>query len=221
MLDLRWPYKRHSEIFAGIQRYAEEHGWVSILDEYANDTLRLRPQAAVPYDGIIARANTSLVQRATAAGVPVVNVWPSSPVWRRVPGVFPDSLETGRMVAEHLLARGFRNFATLTSVKNRDNEDELKAFTRLVQQAGGRCLSTSARADGGEHVASGVVVHRGFGAERGVALQLKLQLASFEPHDVVAPTIVVAAVASRFAQRYLRGFRTEPEGNGILRFGQA
>ena len=142
MLDLRWPYKRHSEIFAGIQRYAEERGWVSILDEYANDTLRSRPHDRVPYDGIIARANASLVQRATAAGVPVVNVWPSSPVWRRVPGVFPDSLETGRLVAEHLLARGFRNFATLTSVKNRDNEDEVKAFTRLVQQAGGRCLST-------------------------------------------------------------------------------
>jgi hypothetical protein len=42
MLDLQWPYKRHSEIFAGVERYAEERGWVSIIDEFVHDTLRRR-----------------------------------------------------------------------------------------------------------------------------------------------------------------------------------
>lgn len=71
----------------------------------------------------------------------MVNVWPSSPARHLLPGVFPDSTETGRLVAEHLLARGFRTFATLTSPKNADNALEVEAFTRLVRDAGFDCTS--------------------------------------------------------------------------------
>lgn len=141
MLDLQWPYKRHSEIFAGVQRYAEERGWVSIIDEFAHDTLRRKGAASERYDGIVARANNPLARRAAKLGVPVVNVWPSSPARHLLPGVFPDSIETGRLVAEHLLARGFRTFATLTSPKNVDNELEVQEFTRLVRNAGFGCAS--------------------------------------------------------------------------------
>jgi LacI family transcriptional regulator len=141
MLDLQWPYKRHSEIFAGVQRYAEERGWVSIIDEFAHDTLRRKRPLAERYDGIVARANHPLARRAARLGVPVVNVWPSSPARHLLPGVFPDSTETGRLVAEHLLARGFRTFATLTSPKNVDNELEVAEFTRLVRAAGFGCSS--------------------------------------------------------------------------------
>jgi LacI family transcriptional regulator len=141
MLDLQWPYKRHAEVFAGVQRYAEERGWVSIIDEFAHDTLRPRRGAPDPYDGIVARACHPLVRRAAARGVPVVNVWPSSPARHLMPGVFPDSAEAGRLVAEHLLARGFRSFATLTSPKNVDNEREVAEFERLVRAAGFGCAS--------------------------------------------------------------------------------
>ena len=89
MLDLQWPYKRHSEVFAGVQRYAEEHGWASIIDEFAHDTLRRRSGGPERYDGIIARANHPLARRAAKLGVPVVNVWPSSPARHLLPGVFP------------------------------------------------------------------------------------------------------------------------------------
>lgn len=141
MLDLQWPYKRHWEIFAGVQRYAEERGWVSILDEFAHDTLRRKRGAADRYDGLVARANHPLARRAAKLGIPVVNVWPSSPARHLLPGVFPDSAEVGRLVAEHLLARGFRSFATLTSPKNVDNELEVAEFTRLVREAGFGCAS--------------------------------------------------------------------------------
>ena len=40
MLDLEWPYKRHAGIFAGTQQYAQEKGWESTVDEYADDRLR-------------------------------------------------------------------------------------------------------------------------------------------------------------------------------------
>ncbi len=141
MLDLQWPYKRHSEVFAGVQRYAEGHGWVSIIDEFAHDTLGRKKTPAERYDGVVARANHPLATRAIKLGVPVVNVWPSSPARHLLPGVFPDSTETGRLVAEHLLARGFRTFATLTSPKNVDNELEVAEFTRVVGEAGFECAS--------------------------------------------------------------------------------
>jgi LacI family transcriptional regulator len=137
MLDLQWPYKRHSEIFSGVQRYAVEHGWTSIIDEFAHDTLR--QESVNRYDGIVARANHPLARWARTRKVPVVNVWPSSPARRGLPGVFPDSTAVGRLLAEHLLARGFRAFATLTSPKNVDHELEVDEFVRVVQAAGFAC----------------------------------------------------------------------------------
>lgn len=141
MLDLQWPYKRHSEIYAGIQRYAEQRGWITIIDEFAHDTLRRMRNGSEQYEGIVARAHHTLARRAAKLGVPVVNVWPSSPARHLLPGVFPDSTEAGRLVAEHLMARGFRSFATLTSPRNVDNALEVKEFTRLVRDAGFHCTS--------------------------------------------------------------------------------
>lgn len=141
MLDLQWPYKRHAEVYAGIQRFAEERGWITVIDEFAHDTLRHRQGPPDRYDGIIGRANHALVRMAAARRIPVVNVWPSSPARHLLPGVFPDSTDVGRVVAEHLLARGFRSFATLTSRKNVDNELEVREFTRQVREAGFGCAS--------------------------------------------------------------------------------
>ncbi len=39
MLDLDSPYKRHSSLFAGTQTYAQQQGWETIIDEYADDSL--------------------------------------------------------------------------------------------------------------------------------------------------------------------------------------
>ncbi|QOV92023.1 substrate-binding domain-containing protein [Humisphaera borealis] len=139
MLDLQWPYKRHSQVFAGIQRYAEAQGWISVIDEFVHNTLPGRSGRAVPYDGIVARGNHRLATRAARLGVPVVNVWSSSPARHLIPGVFPDSTATGRLIAEHLLSRGFRAFATLTSPQNVVHDLEVKEFDRLVREAGFSC----------------------------------------------------------------------------------
>ena len=72
MLDLAWPYKRHVGTFAGTQRYAQEHGWESTIDEFAYDTLPARRTKTVRYDGVIARATTQLVKRSARNSVPVV-----------------------------------------------------------------------------------------------------------------------------------------------------
>lgn len=39
LLELELPFRRHTEIYAGVQRFAREHGWETVVDEYADDTL--------------------------------------------------------------------------------------------------------------------------------------------------------------------------------------
>ena len=141
MLDLNWPYKRHAGIFAGTQQFAKEHGWHSIIDEFTHDTLPARKTKALPYDGVIARVNTQLAERAARLGVPVVNVWLSSPAWQAVPGVFADFTASGRLKAEHLLARGLRNFAAVTAFKNRGEEMELCELKRVIEGQGYLCVT--------------------------------------------------------------------------------
>lgn len=141
MLDLQWPYKRHADIFAGIQSYAESHHWDSIIDEFAHNTLRDHPRKFPPYDGIIARANLQLATQAKKCRVPLVNVWPSSPARHVVSGVYPDSVAVGRQIAEHLLSRGFRSFATLTAHHNAEHHIEVAEFARMVNEAGFTCVS--------------------------------------------------------------------------------
>lgn len=142
VLDLQWPYKRHAGIFAGTQQYAKAHGWESILDEFPVASLPRRRAAALPFDGIIARAEPRLANLAQRLHLPLVNVWPSSPARRWVVGVYPDSTAIGRLFAEHLLARGLRRFATLTAANNVDHQLEVAEFARTVQEAGFSSLST-------------------------------------------------------------------------------
>ncbi len=138
-LGLDWPYKRHSAIFAGTQQYAQEQGWQSSVDEYIEDSL-VRSPHEVPYDGVIARATSKLAIRAARMNVPVVNVWTSSPAWKRLPSVFADYHAIGRMRAEHLLSRGLRRFAALIAEENRAEELELEAFIETLATAGYPCI---------------------------------------------------------------------------------
>ena len=138
MLDLQWPYKRHTGIFAGAQQYAETQGWESTIDDYIAEKLPLRPSATVPYDGIIARATKKLLLRAGRLNLPVVNVWMASPVWRSLPGVFPDCETIGRLRAEHLLSRGLRRFAVFGNGQQA-SKIEVHAFKEVVTRAGFPC----------------------------------------------------------------------------------
>lgn len=138
MLDLDWPYKRHTRIFIGTQQYAQKHGWESIIDEYVDDTLTSHSAKAVPYDGIIARATDKLARVAASQNVPLVNVLFGSSLQKKFPGVFPDFRAIGRLRAEHLLSRGFRRFAVLTS-EQPAQVLEKEAFLRTIDGAGYAC----------------------------------------------------------------------------------
>lgn len=138
-LDLRWPFKRHAHIFAGTQRYADEHGWVSIIDEYADEHLSTASSNSLPFDGVIARANMKLANCCRRLGLPLVNVWFNSPAKDDLPGVFPDSAAVGRLWAEHLLSRGLHRFAVLT---NKDDAEKVasESFREIIARADGHCI---------------------------------------------------------------------------------
>lgn len=140
MLDLQWPHKRHTEVFAGVQRYSHEQDgrWECVVDEYAHDTLPRRKTANSPYDGVIARATRELAERGRRVGVPIANVWLGSPA-KNVPSVFADFAAMGRLRAEHLLARGFRRFGCLISRGDRGHQRESEEFCRAVADAGFPC----------------------------------------------------------------------------------
>ena len=139
MLDLRWPLKRHAAIFAGTQRYADEHGWESIIDEFVPEQLQEQAGRTLPYDGVIGRVTAKLSQLGRRLHLPMVNVWFSSPVRNELPGVFHDPTAVGRLGAEHLLSRGLRRFAVLTRNDHAQRE-EATAFRAAVEAAGFPCL---------------------------------------------------------------------------------
>ncbi len=139
MLDLRWPLKRHASIFAGTQRYANDHGWESIIDEFVAQHLLEQPKASRLYDGVIGRVNARLAGLQHRYDLPLVNIWFSSPVRDQLPGVFHDPVAVGRHEAEHLLSRGLRRFAVLTR-KDSAQQQAAVAFRAAVTAAGFPCV---------------------------------------------------------------------------------
>lgn len=139
VLELDWAFKRHASVYAGTQRYFDEQGWESVIDEYALDSLPPRRGRKVPYDGVIARATKPLAERCSKLNVPLVNVWNSSPIRDGLPGVYPDYQASGRLRAEHLLARGLRNFAVLGSRRDSADSLELNSFVETIRSNGYPC----------------------------------------------------------------------------------
>ncbi len=110
----------------------------SIIDDFADDTLRHHKGRGKPYDGIIGRVTPELATLAKSKKIPLVNVWFSSPV-EDVPSVYSDNNRAGEMIAEHMLARGIRHFLCL--VRRGDAAERLIAerVEQIVTQNGGTC----------------------------------------------------------------------------------
>ncbi len=138
-LEFDLLYKQHTALFAGVQRFAEERGWVTVLDDWVGETLRKSPRDRPAFDGIIARVDgprVGLPRVAAARGVPLVNVNSASPLVDRLPGVFRDFKQAGRLWAEHLLSRGLRHFACWSLDDRPAYQQQADAFTAAIAEAG-------------------------------------------------------------------------------------
>jgi LacI family transcriptional regulator len=135
-LELAWLLKYHQEVFAGAMDYARECGdWDCVIGPFPERLLRVR-EGPRHYDGILARATRPMAAAARSAGIPLVNVWYSSPVTGQVPTLAPDLRESGRMAARHLLARGFRRFAFVgIERRDRSTKDVLAGFAGVLREA--------------------------------------------------------------------------------------
>lgn len=132
-------HKRHIDIFTGAIRYAQQHHWTAVNDDWIESTLAKASPDDLPFDGIIARIDEprlGLVEEASRLGIPVVNVLTSSPLYDALPGVFPDFEKIGRMRAEHLLSRGLYHFACPAIRGRASDQREVAAFTATIEAAG-------------------------------------------------------------------------------------
>jgi LacI family transcriptional regulator len=159
-IEMEWGFKRHLEIYAGSQRFADESSWDCTIHPAIDRALNSKGPPA--FDGIIARATSSIAAAAAKARIPVVNVWLNSPV-THLPGVYPDFRASGTMAAEHLLGRGFRNFGHLGFLRDIDAREQHSGFHEAITEAGFTCESyrfphsgTEGKARGWEQFISGL-----------------------------------------------------------------
>lgn len=136
MMELDKPFKRHVSVYAGVLDYASKHpDWKLVVDEWAGHSLPTSPGEPIPYDGIIGRISKIAADRARRLNVPVANVWLSTPA-TGLPGVFPDYVAAGSLVAEHLLSRGFRHLAALLETHDKSTVLQAAAMEKTVRDSG-------------------------------------------------------------------------------------
>jgi len=122
-----------NRLHRGIEKYAQEHGW-----RLSEDLAR---EKVVPWgwegDGILAwlGAGDDLAEFVTQADKPTVDF-----SYRRkelkFTRVLEDTAETARLVADHFLSRGFKNFLFYSDAQNWIYEEREDAFLKAVAQAG-------------------------------------------------------------------------------------
>ena len=135
VIDLEHAYKWHQELFAGVYDHARKRGWQVEPMAFSQEVVARSATAQRPYDGIIGRVDRRLSTFARAKGIPLVNVWHSSPV-REVTRVVPDCVRVGTIAAEHLLSRGFRRFAFVGLRGVRASQEQESGFREVIRSHG-------------------------------------------------------------------------------------
>jgi len=133
-INLDWPLKRYHELYSGIQEYNNEFtNWNLVWDHYPEIYLA-RSESEPYYDGVIGRIKYDAHTHAKRLGIPVVNNWMSSTLTEELPSVFVDFKVAGRLSAEHLVKRGFRNFAIIDHRASRAAKDYYSGFSEVIKK---------------------------------------------------------------------------------------
>lgn len=137
-IALAFPRGAHQEVFIeGILQYAREkrRKWSYIIAPEWN-AVSITQLVGWPGDGVIAALNTPKEAKVAAAfHIPVVNMssaLPESPV----PRTMVDNRAIGALAAEHLLDRGFRDFAFYGMRNIEYSNQRLLGFESRVATAG-------------------------------------------------------------------------------------
>jgi LacI family transcriptional regulator len=127
----------HHGFYRGAARYAAEHDWHVVADMIYD--------AAIPIgwtgDGILSFVGhwEGLAKYVLSAGVPVVEI---SSVRKDlgIPCVMEDNEAIGRLGAEHLLQRNFKNFVWAPFCDDAVNEERFLGFAASVRASGFDCV---------------------------------------------------------------------------------
>jgi LacI family transcriptional regulator len=117
----------------GIEKYAQEHSWY-LSEDFSREKV-------IPWgwdgDGILAwlGPGDDLAEFVVKSEKPAVDFSFRRPQLQ-LPRVLEDTAETARLVAEHFLSRGFRNFVYYSDYENWIYNERGSAFLKCLEQAG-------------------------------------------------------------------------------------
>lgn len=129
-----------ARVIRGIAHYAEKHAlWHLLIDPRDHEQ-----RSAIPEgwrgDGIIARISSRTQwQQIREKNLPVVNVDDVFEGLDRVGTVVTDEPERARLALEHLVGRGFDQFAYFAPPSHRYSKHRGEAFARAVAELGYEC----------------------------------------------------------------------------------
>jgi LacI family transcriptional regulator len=127
----------HHGFYRGAARYAAEHDWHVVADMIYDATIPVGWRG----DGILSFVGhwEELAQYVISAGVPAVEI---SSVRKDLglPCVMEDNEAIGRLGAEHLLERNFKNFVWAPFFDDAVNEERFRGFATSVRTAGYDCV---------------------------------------------------------------------------------
>lgn len=128
------------DVIAGVHRYSREHvGWQLFVEPRGVEQRRWLPTGWTG-DGVIARVGfIDLAKRLKTLKLPVVNVSGITLPKVDFPRVLSDQVAAANLAAEHLLARGFRNFAYFSLLGLEYVAEHQQAFLDALRVAGHRC----------------------------------------------------------------------------------
>ena len=113
-LNLDELLMRYTLMYRGIQEYAEEHtDWAIHWDHFPESKLQNSNSKEDSYDGVIGRIKQETYTEAQRLDIPCVNLWHNSELQKKIPSCLMDFYQSGRMVAEHLLSRGFKEITNI------------------------------------------------------------------------------------------------------------
>ena len=128
------------DLLRGIGRYLAEHEhWSLYLELRALDSQVPRWLASWQGDGIIARtASMAMAEAIAATGLPGVELR-ASKIPHGLPFVGCDNRDIGRLVADHFIDNGFRNFAVFDLDTERYFEERRDTFRASLASRGHTC----------------------------------------------------------------------------------
>ena len=129
------------EVIGGVQRYSREvGGWQLFVEPRGVEQRRRWLPQGWQGDGVIARVGfPELAQQLKSLRLPVVNVSGIELAGLQFPRVMADQGAAAKMAAQHLLERGFRNFAYFIVEGVFYVAAHQKAFSAAVEEAGCSC----------------------------------------------------------------------------------